>query len=279
MLPAILSLAFIFLFPVMLCFYQSFTDESLLRETSRFIGLGNYLELFRDIEFYRALTNSVLWAFSSSILQALIGLGLAILLNQEFKGKTVVRILLLLPWTTPIIVVAVLWSWLLAEPYGLVNYIAVKLGLIKQSIPWLASKDYSLWVTALVWTWLSVPLFFMAVLAALQSVPPELYDASKVDGANFYQIFRYVTLPHILPVFSVMLTLRIIASFNHFSTIYFLTGGGPGGASETLPLFIFRKFWLEYDAGLAAAISVLNMGLMFFIWSLYSFVRVRLFGK
>jgi multiple sugar transport system permease protein len=250
----------------------------LLRESSKLVGLRNYFELINDKEFFRALVNTVVWAFSSSILQALIGLGLAILMNQEFKGKTLSRVLVLLPWTTPIIVCAVLWSWLLAEPFGIINYLAVNLGVINKPVAWLASDTYSLWITSLVWTWISIPIFFMVVLAALQSVPPQLYDAAKVDGAGPLAIFKSVTFPHVLPVFGVMFTLRMIASFNHFSTIFFLTGGGPGGATETLPLFIYKTFWLEYDAGSAAAASVLNMIMMYVVWSLYSSIRRRLFG-
>ncbi|MBC7090868.1 MAG: sugar ABC transporter permease [Nitrososphaeria archaeon] len=278
-LPAIICLAFIYFFPIFLCFYQSLTDESLLRETSNFIGLNNYFRLLNDADFYRAINNTIIWAFTSSFLQALIGLGIALILNQEFKGRTVSRVLVILPWTTPIIVICVLWAWLFAHPAGIINYLLVASGVIGQSIPWLASKSYSLWITCFVWTWSSTPLFVIAVLGALQSVPPSLYDAAKVDGANAFQIFRSIVLPHILPVFSVMFTLRLIASFNHFSTIFFLTEGGPAGSSETMPIFIFRRFWKEYDLGYAAAASITNMALMYIIWSSYSFLRGKLLGE
>jgi multiple sugar transport system permease protein len=278
-LPAISCLAFIYFFPILLCFYQSLTDESLLRVTSNFVGFNNYFRLLNDSDFYRAIVNTISWSVTSSILQALFGLGIALLLNQEFKGKKVARVLVLLPWVTPIIVVCVLWSWLLSHPAGIVNYALVTLGVIDQSVPWLASRSYSLWITCLVWTWASTPLFIIAILAALQSIPPALYDAAKVDGANPYQIFKTITLPHIVLVLSVMFTLRLIASFNHFSTIFFLTEGGPGGASETMSIFIFRKFWKEYNVGYAAAASMANMLMMYIIWSIYSFLRVRLFGE
>jgi len=230
----------------------------------------NYAEVLHDRIFSKVVFNSLLWTFSSVILQFFIGLGIALLLNQPIKGKVIFRtIMLILPWATPDVVAGVAWKWMYNDMYGVFNDILVKIGLINNYLPWLGFPNLARAGVIIANIWKGFPLSAMFYLAALQTVPQSLYEAAKIDGANAWQKFRYVTIPIIRPVIFTTIMLTTIWSINYFPLIYTMTGGGPVNATDTFVTFAYKNAFKFLNFNRAAAIANISFIVVLIITILY----------
>jgi len=230
----------------------------------------NYAEVLHDRIFSKVVFNSLLWTFSSVILQFFIGLGIALLLNQPIKGKAIFRtIMLVLPWATPDVVAGVAWKWMYNDMYGVFNDILVKIGLINNYLPWLGFPNLARAGVIIANVWKGFPLSAMFYLAALQTVPKSLYEAAKIDGANAWQKFRYVTIPIIRPVIFTTIMLTTIWSINYFPLIYTMTGGGPVNATDTFVTFAYKNAFKFLNFNRAAAIANISFVVVLIITILY----------
>jgi multiple sugar transport system permease protein len=261
LIPALLCLLVVLVYPVLANIGYAFTNKSFLFPDTRLVGLQNFTDILGDdiFGFWEALRVSLAWTAGTVALQFLVGLGAALLLDQEVPGQRFFRVALLVPWAFPVIVYAMIWRWMLNDQGGVITWLAVALGLMPQPIFLLGQPDLALLTVIAVAVWYGYPFMAATLLAGLQSISEEYYEVARIEGATALQQFRYVTLPFLMPVIVVVLVLRTIWVFNAFELIYLLTSGGPNGATLTLPLLAYNLGWQQFLPGKAAAVSVLML--------------------
>ena len=255
LLPAFLILGLVVFYPMCNAVYLSFHRSILIEPGTPFIGLTNYIKVLSDKVFWLALKKSFLvWVPTVVGLQFILGFVTALLLNQDFKGRGIIRAIILIPWITPSVLTSLMWMWMYDGNYGLINDILLKLGLINEFQPWLARSSTALLSVIVAAVWYGTPFFAVMLLAGLQAIPKELYEVSKVDGANTWQQFIFVTLPMVMPTIITSLLLRTIWVANYVDFIYIMTQGGPGYSSLTLPVYTFKKAYHYLDFGYASTL-------------------------
>lgn len=248
------------LFPVMhaieLSFYQS---QSFVSERT-WVGLGNYLRVLQEPGFWRAFSIGITFSVITIVMQVVLGIGCALLLDQPFFGRPIVRGLAVLPYLLPTVVVAVAFQWLLDGSLGLFTIWAEQLGFGRPA--WFEDPVMAMLivVVASVWTW--TPFVTISFLAALQTVPKSLYESARVDGAGPWKRFWHVTIPMLIPMLMVIILLRSIWMFNKFDIIWLMTKGGPLSATEHLPVMAYRRAFMQYDVGGGAAIATLSFAVL-----------------
>lgn len=239
-------------------------------------GLDHYRSVLADGSFGRLSANTVIWVAGSVVLQLMVGLGLAMLLNLPLRGGALWRMaILVVPWATPDIVAAVAWQWMLNDMYGVFNDVLVRLGLLGTYLPWLGEPGLARWAVIIANTWKGFALSAMFYLAALQTVPVELHEAAFVDGAGIVQRFASVTWPHIRPVVATTVMMTVIWTFNYFPLIYTMTGGGPAGATDTYVTHAYRLAFRFTDFGRSSALSTLTFLMVLVFAVAYSSALLR----
>ena len=265
--PALIATAVLVLIPVGETLWLSLHDVVLFRPRSRpFVGLANYAAVLDDPLFWVSLGHSLLWVVVSVTLQFALGLVTALLLDRRFAWRGLARALVIVPWALPSVIIGLVWTWMLDFNLGVINQIAVRVGLIAEPIAWLARPDTAMAAVILAVVWQGFPFFAVTLLAGLQSIPREHYEAAAIDGAGALARFRHVTLPGLAPVIATSVLLRMIWVSNSLDLILVMTGGGPGTATHTLPLYAFLKAWsganYGYGSALAVVLSVLLLGVV-----------------
>ena len=263
LIPLVVLVGILIYLPALDSLLTSFTNENLrILRPSKFIWLKNYSKLIENSEFWTVTARSLLVVALTLPLELLISLGLALLLTEAFPGRAMVRTLIILPWMLPPIVNGFLWGWLLNGEYGALNGLLYQLGFIDEYVTWLKNPDTQvLWVTV-VQTWTRFAFPTIILLAGLQSIPMDLLDAAKVDGASSWQTFRNIILPLLMPSIAVVLTIEFIASLQIFDVIWTLTAGGSAGGAinpftKTLMLYNYELVFRDLRIGLGAALSYL----------------------
>jgi ABC-type sugar transport system permease subunit len=252
--PILFCLALLVVYPFLFAIWISFTDRTVGAE-GRFVGLGNYLYLFRQPSFRATVWNTLVLIGVVQTLKLAAGLGIAVLLNQPIRGRRLWRGLVLLPWAMPAFVAFITWKLLYAPQGGAFNLILLGLGLVDSHVDFLSTKALAMPSVIVATFWRGFPFWVIAFLAALQSVPPEHYEAAAIDGAGAWQRFRHVTLPGIRHVVLVVCLLSTIWTTNGFENVWLLTQGGPSDATMTFPVLAY--FGLQsLRIGEAAAVSV-----------------------
>ena len=261
LLPAVLLTAAIIVYPIL-----SAIDLSLQRIKIARLGrsrapltLRNYEELFQSAEFFQAIWVTITLVAAVTILSYVIGLATALLVNQRFAGRKAARVLVALPWAVPSVMAAIIWWWLFDSSFGLINWALVRSGISAGMIPWLSTPGAAFFVIVVVMVWKGYPFISVIMLAGLQSIPLELYDAAKVDGANAWNRFRFITLPGLRSVRGIALILIMLWVFRDFPIIYILTGGGPQRTTQTLSIMTYQEAFKFHDFGYAAAIGVITL--------------------
>ncbi len=272
--PNLLIFALFIIIPAIYNFYLSLFETSLF-DPPEFVGLNNFAYLAqRDDIFWRALRNIGVFVGGDVGLILILSLGIALLLNEPIRFRGFFRSIFFYPVLLSPIVVALIWRWFLENRYGLLNTWLSALDL--RPIPWLLRADYAMLWVIVVHVWATVGFFTLILLAGLQSIPPVLYEAALVDGANRWQNFRYITLPLLMPTLFVVLILSLIRAFEVFDHIYALTGGGPGTATLMIVQYIYRTAFELQQQGLAAAASLVLFVIIFSLTVLQYFLgRVR----
>lgn len=255
-LPALLWILTITLYPIVYNLWLSVHETGPLLQAPTFAGLRHYSAILKEAEFWKSLERTVIWTVGSLSATLLPGLGLALLLNQDFPGARLIRTWILLPWMFPIVVVAMIWVWLLEPTVGVANYALRIAGLTSQPVVFL-SVDWAMVTVILTNAWRWIPFVAVNVLAALMNVPRELEDAAKVDGAGYWQRFRFVALPEILPAIGVLSLVLLMWFFNMFPLIWLITRGGPADATTILPVAIYKTGFELFLWGPSAALGVI----------------------
>lgn len=257
LIPAMTAFCLIILYPFVRALGFSFFEYTLTTPVPVFTGLSNFVALFTDPQTYEAVVATVIYVFCSTLGTMVLGLGWALIVNQPFPGRAVVRSLSLVPWILPSTVTAFLWAWVFNSRYGILNAVLVSLGVIKMPTAWLSTSGGAMTAIVITKIWLSVPLFMSFFLAGLQSIDREQLEAARIDGAGNFALLKDHILPHLRPVVLVVTILGMIGNLQSFDTIYALTHGGPVRATTVLSVAVYRYAFEEWDVGMAATIGVL----------------------
>lgn len=272
-LPVLSVLMLVALYPLVSTVWLSLRDELPVFDISRFVGLSHYRALWEDQRFWRSMANTCYFAAVSVFLEIVLGLGAALMLQQIFPARGLVQALLLSPWFIPTVVAARLWEWMYNPQFGVINFLLIQSGLVKEGINWLGNPTLALHAAILADVWKTMPFAMLLIFAGLQTIPAELYQAARVDGAGPGQAFRHVTLPLLLPVLGVTILFRLLDALRVFDVVYVLTGGGPANTTTTLSIYAYQLSFqtLQFGPGAAVAIIVflLILGVsLFSIWAL-----------
>ena len=249
-MPALILLSLVTVYPVFYVFYLSLQRRLLIFDIARFVGFDNYLFLLSDGRFWNALKNTAYFTAVSVSLELLLGLSIAVLLNRQFRMKGLARAAILIPWAVPTVVSARMWEWIYNTDFGILNY------LIGAKINWLGSPFWALNAAVFMDVWKTTPFAAILLMAGLQVIPQELYQAARVDGAGSWEIFRRITLPLLKPVILVILIFRTLDAFRVFDAIYVLTGGGPANTTETLSIYAYKVLFQTLQFGYGSTLSV-----------------------
>jgi len=252
--PALALFALLTLYPLARVVLLSFTATDHGFADARFVGLDNFVELWEGRGFRRAAWNTMVFALMATIGEVLLGLALALLLDRAFRGRRLVTLVLLAPYVLSTIVVGAIWRAWFHYDLGFLNATLRSLGLA--GLPWLFDPTLALPAIALADIWQATPFCFLILYAGLRSIPPELHEAARVDGAGAWRRFRDVTLPLLAPYLLVAALMRTLDSFKLFDKVYAMTGGGPGNATETLSMHVHRLAFRFFDIGMASAAAL-----------------------
>lgn len=250
--PALILLGAVTLYPILYVFYLSFQRRLLIFDISRFVGLENYGFLLQDLRFWKALQNTAYFTGVSVSLEILLGLMIAILLNRPSRLRGLMRSVVLLPWAIPTIVSARMWEWIFNTDFGILNH------LLGAKINWLGNPGLAMHAAILVDLWKTTPFVVILLLAGLQVIPQDLYEAARADGAGTLVLFRRITLPLLKPVLLVVLIFRTLDAWRVFDVIYVLTGGGPANTTETLSIYAYKTLFQTLQFGYGSTLSVVT---------------------
>ena len=274
LLPSALTFLVLLVFPLGYGIYTSFLQRHVLDPEGVWVGLANYGWLFSNAEFWESLLISAIWAGVTVGLQIVLGTAVALVLHQPFKGRSLVRGLVLFPYMMPVVSVILVWMLLYNALYGVLNYLLVQTGITSAPIAWLSQPGSAFWSVVFVGVWKYFPFVVVIVLARLQVIPQDLYEAARIDGAGAVARFVDITLHQIKDVLLVVALLRTIFMFNNFEIVFLLTGGGPLRATMTLPILVYEQAFGLYEMGRGSAIAVVMFLILIAVMSVYfAFLR------
>lgn len=272
--PMLVLIFGVVLWPVYEMVRTSMLDISSSGKERGFIGLQNYEELFANPNLMGAFTRTISWVLIVVFFTILISLFLAQLLNQNFPGRKIVRWAIIVPWAASVIMTATSFRWMLDGYYGIFNRILLDLGFITEIKDWLGNPETSFPLLIAVAIFVSLPFTTFVLLAGLQTIPTELYEAAKVDGSSPWKSYRSITFPLLFPALSVAAVINLINVFNQFPIIWIMTGGGPGYETDTTTTLMYKLAFRSQEVGQSAALSVLN----FFVIMVFVLIYLRATG-
>jgi multiple sugar transport system permease protein len=273
--PSLLLIVGLILYPIAYNLWLSLFDKHAFMPVQKFVGFQNYRYFAGDSEFWSAFYYGTVYAAVTMVFQLLLGVAAALLLNEAFHGRALLRGIVLFPYVIPTIVAVILWKWLLNDSYGLVNYLLMAAGVVRTPLAWLG-KDWIMFSLVLTSVWQFFPFVVVTYLARLQTIPPELYEAATVDGATVWRRFLHVTLPQTRNVLFVIVLLRSIWMFTKFDTVWLMAGeGAVSRYVRTLPVYAYARTFTYLQAGMGAALAVIMFGMLLAA----TFVYFRLFRE
>ena len=267
--PSLLLIGGLVLYPVAYNLWLSLFDKHAFLATQRFVGIEHYRYFLTDAQFWSAVRYGLVYSGATMVLQLALGVLAALLLNETFRGRGLLRGVVLFPYLIPTIVAVILWKWLLNDSYGLVNYLLVSAGAVRAPVAWLG-PDYIMTALIVTSVWQFFPFVVVTYLARLQTIPPELYEAATVDGASAWRRFVHVTLPQTASVLFVIVLLRSIWMFTKFDTVWLMAGdGGVSRYIRTLPVYAYARSFTYLQAGMGAALAVIMFAMLLAATAVY----------
>ena len=260
LLPAALPLAIVTVYPIVRTLILSVSNLSLINGFHvEFAGLANFVRLFSDFRFLNTLTTTLFFTATSVFIEFVCGFALAVVVGSFMGSARVVRAVLIVPWTLPTAIAALLWTWLLNDQYGIINRLLMDTRLTATPIAWLARPDTAMSALIIADVWKTVPFVFLILLAGLRTIPADLYEAVEIDGGGFWARLRYVTWPGLRVFIYVAVIFRVIQAFAVFDLVYVMTGGGPGGSTETVSVYAYQTYMRYLDFGYGSAVVVASV--------------------
>ncbi len=255
--PVFIPLVLLSVVPLVQAIWTAFTDQVAgFNVEIKFIGLENFRRLLTDTMFWASFRIGIIWAVSVTLLALVLGFGLALLLNQKLRFLGLMRVLSLVPWAMPPVIVAIMWSLLLRPTSGPVDQIFSTLRIPGAGTDWLGNFNTAFPTVILIGAWVAMPIITVSILAAIQGIPSEMIEASIIDGANAWQRFRYITVPAVRAITTALVALNIIWQFGSFGLVFVLTAGGPGGKTFVPALFAYNEAFKYGNFGYAASMGV-----------------------
>ncbi|HEY8478155.1 MAG TPA: sugar ABC transporter permease [Chloroflexota bacterium] len=275
LLPAVLYIVLLVGYPFFLAISFSVRNVTTGGVEGEFVRLDNFVAVTQTELFWVALRNSFVFTLGSEVIKGILGLGLAFLLLQPFRGRNIVRALVIIPWAMPIAVSAIAWRWMFDPLYSVINWVLVHAGLVRNFPQWLGEPQLAMWSVIIVNVWRGLPFSAIVLMAAITAVPQDLVDAAKVDGASFAQRWRLVMVPIIAPILFIALLFSLVFTFTDLSIVYLLTRGGPVNATQVLPTLAFQVGILSGALGRGAAIALFMLPVLMAvaIWLLRTLKR------
>lgn len=271
LLPGVLFLLAFVAYPFFYGIFLSL-EERRVAQPGTFVGLANFVNLWHDPVFWRVTQNTFIYTAVTTLLKMVGGLAMALVMNQAFRGRNLARAFLLLPFIVPTVLSTVAWMWILDPTFSVVNWLLVHAGVVTRGISWLGNSTLALVSVMIVNTWRGLPFYGITLLAGLQTISPDLYEAAAIDGAGAVQRFRYMTLPILKPVLIIVTMFSVIFTFSDFQLVYVLTGGGPANATNLFAIYAFNVAMSAGQLGLGAAIALAMLpplGLLIVALTLY----------
>ena len=258
-LPAILLLSILMLIPIIQVFRYSLMDNVITNQAPKFVGLSNYRELLHDEIFRASIEHTLFFTIFSVIFHLLLGMTFAILLNSKFLSsgfRAVLRVIFIFPWLFTPAIIAIVWR-LILDPMGIMNYILQQAGIINGIVEWLSNEKTVLQTLTFINIWNGYPFYMVSLLAGLQSVPRQQYEAALIDGANSTKQFYYITIPHLKPIILSLSILDFIWTMQVFPLVWMTTGGGPGHATEVMATYTYKLTFLQFEFSMASASAMI----------------------
>ena len=274
-MPLMLWLAFSICIPLYIAIELSFFDIKIIGTEGKFVGFKNYVKSISSSKFPKVLTNSVFWVLANAVTQTFFAFIIALTLNKNFKGVKIATNWIILSFIIPTVVIVVIWKLMLSSSSGLVNSLLIQFHLIEKPIGFFSSSKSAFISLVLINSWRWSPFLALIILSGLKSINQEIYDASKIDGTNFFSELFYVTLPQLKGVLFVLGLVGTLLSFNVFDIIWLITKGGPSSATTTLPLLIYETAFTKFRLSQAAALSVITS----IILLTFSIIFIKVMGK
>lgn len=259
LLPTIVLMCILLIIPIVMVISYSFYDNVIINKNPVFVGLKNYATVLTDPTFLVAIKNTLLFVLISIVAHFLIGMLFAMLLNTRYLGitaKGIFRVIYALPWMFTASVIAIVWRMML-NPNGVLNFLMMNAGIISEKVEWLASRDVALSAVTVINIWSGYPFYMISILAGLQGISTDLYEASALDGANAVQTFFRITIPQLKPILVSLLMLDFVWTLQQFALIWMTTGGGPVNATETISTYIYKQGFSKYQYSMASAGAVI----------------------
>lgn len=256
--PALLFLLAVLGWPLVQAIILSFQNVGVIGSEGSFVGLSNYLSVLGGAGFWKAFGRSIVWVVANAVVQTLLALGTALILNQKFPGVRIARTWIILTWIVPTVVVVIIWRWLLSSSGGMINPLLIQAGMIDRPVGFFATREGAMTTLIMINSWRWFPFTALMMLAGLTRIPGDLYEAARIDGASAVRRFTRITWPLLQPTLLVLGVVGTLLSFNVFDVIWLLTAGGPAQASQTLPVLIYETAFKGYRLSEAATISVIT---------------------
>ena len=275
LLPSILIMTIFVVFPIGIVFKLAFSEISKAGIVGGFVGLSNFKDAVSDPVFGTVMMNTIVWVISVVGLSTLFGFIMAMVLNQEFKGRKLARSIVVFPWATSLVIQASIWNYIIKFEYGNLNNVLLNLGIIKQAVNWRASYQIEFMWECGVGIFVTIPFVTFCVLSGLQSIDAAYYEAATVDGANFWQKLFHVTIPLVRPSLTVSTVLNIIYVFNSFPIVYTITKGAPAHKTDTLITYLYMLAFYDQRKGPATALSVIGFVILCLVAGVYMMVSMR----
>lgn len=265
------------IFPIFYNIWNSFQDVTLmnLKSGHHFVGWQNYAQVFADPLFKSSVINSLYFTAGSLVFQFVLGFALALFFHRRFPGRDLMRSLILLGWMMPIVITGTLFKWILSGDSGVFNHVLTVLGLIDQPVFWLTNQNTALAAATIANIWIGIPFNMLILLAGLQALPEQLYEAAKIDGAGRMKQFTLITIPLMRPTIFIVLMLVLIYTFKVFDLIYVMTGGGPVNVTTVLPLFAYKLAFNNYEISMGSTVASLMFVFLIALASVYLWMSLK----
>ena len=273
--PSVILMGIFILVPILSVFQMSLSDVSKAGKIKGFNGLGNFIKVVKGSAFGLVLQNTLVWTIAVVVLSTVLGFVLALILNNQFRGRKIARAIVVFPWATTLVIQASVWNFIINTDYGTLNTLLMKLGIIKQAVNWTPTPEaYFAWEIAC-GIFVTIPFVTFCVLSGLQSIDTSYYEAATVDGANYWQKLFKITLPLVKSSLTVSTVLNIIYVFNSFPIIWTMTKGDPANHTDTLVTYLYKLAFYNGKQGQAAAVSVIGFTILLICASVYMVYTLR----
>ena len=280
MIPTAAILIIFLIVPTVYAVVLGFTDASLLTiNKAQFIGLDNFNTFIKSSSFSKVIFATLIYVIGGVSFTYLIGLFTALLLNQKFKGRAVARSLVIVPWAVPQVVLVLIWRWMFNPGFGVVNYLLNSIGILEIKFSWFSTIGFAMVGVLLATLWKQYPLGCLILLAGMQSIPHDLYEAASIDGASWFGKFRYITMPGLKYVTNILLLLLIIWHFTNFTIIWLLTMGGPADTTATFTIFTYLNAFKFNRLGYGAFLGTITFLIAFILSAFYYIFIIRRIDK